>query len=299
MSNYISLFYNTPLGRRFDEGSLPIIAGYCTVPDRERTLEMARQLSKLPYVVGMRGGAYKPRTDPDSFQGHGREGLVWLKEAYDKTGLPIVTEIMDSKDLEVFEDVFGSEMNRYVGLQIGSRTMQAYGLLKNVAEKRKEYPGLTVLLKRGMCSTSEEVLGAVRHLGDDSVLLCLRGLQKIDYGSPEIEKMRDERKYQNSDFRYYSDVEEIPFFREFLRDRENVIVGFDPSHVSGQVRYVPGVSIDAAENEADFLLIETMLDSDKRDELLCDGQQALTISQLKKLYPRLQRIYSDKRGRLG
>ncbi len=294
MRNYASLFQGTPLEERYSGGDLPIIAGYCTVPDRERTIRMSRSLLRLPNVVCVRGGACKPRTHPDSFRGYGIKGLEWLKMAHEITGLPIVTEIMDSGDLKTFEKVFGPNMSKYVILQIGSRDMQAYGLLKSVGEMRKRYSNLTVLLKRGMCAEPEEVLGSIDYLGDTGlILLCLRGLQKMDYGSTEIARLREEIPHQNPEYRFHCDVDDIEPLKELLKDRDSVIVGFDPSHIAGNHIYVPRVAREAVEHGADFLLIETMLDNDRRDKLKCDAEQAITTSELEKLISELQEIYSS------
>jgi len=285
MRDYVSLFRDTPLKKRYNNGDLPIIAGYCAVPDIERTIEMSRSLSKLPNVVCVRGGAYKPRTKPDSFQGLGEEGLKYLVEARELTGLPIVTEIIDPGDVDLFGK-YGVDV-----WQIGSRNMQNFPLLRKVGENRGKTP---VLLKRGMSSKPEEVLGSIDYLGDTGlILLCLRGLQKMDYGNPEIARLREGMYHQNPEYRFHCDVDDIEPLKELLKDRNHVIVGFDPSHVSGSHVYVPKVSREAVEHSADFLLIETMLDNDERHGLKCDANQAITTSELEQLISELQKIYSS------
>jgi len=295
MMDNLDIYRMTPFGNRVQENQLPIIAGYCAVPDRERTLEMAQELQKLSYVIGQRGGSFKPRTSPDSFQGHGREGLEWLREAYESTKLPIVTEIMSPRQLEAFKEVFGINMSQYVIPQIGSRNMQNYPLLQTLANERKKNLNLTVLLKGGLSATEEEILGAIRYLGEGPLLFCLRGLQWPNHG----DKVREESEklpHQHQGSRFWVDVDHIAKIQSYLRNRgiRNVSVGYDPSHVAGRYDLVGPIAMDAVEHGADFLLIETMLDDDDRGTLPCDANQAVTIKQLNSLSSDCQRIYDER-----
>ncbi len=277
MSIYDAL-YNTSLKERILQlgDNIPIIAGYCAVPDRERTIEMAKELSQLPYVIAQRGGAYKPRTHADSFQGYGEEGLEWLKEAYDLTQLPVVTEITDASQLEPLKKFFGDKLDGVV-IQIGSRNMQNYELLKRVNEETGKTP---VLLKRGLAATEGEVKGSISYLGERPILLCLRGLQ----WPPHDESLRlaaQQLPYQLEGSRYWIDVGHIPIFRNYFSN--SIIVGYDPSHPAGRAELVGPISVNAVRLGARFLMIETMLDTDDRSKLLCDGPQAVSISELLKL----------------
>ena len=199
--------------------------------------------------------------------------------------------------MKEFKEVFGKKMSNYVVLQVGSRTMQTYDLLKAIGREREKDPKLTVLLKRGMCARPEEILGAIRYLGPGPVLFCLRGMQHLDVYDPSLKNKELELPHQYEGSRYFSDVGHIEGMKNRLSKNglNNIIVGFDPSHVGGRSDLVEKIAEDAVRLGAEFLLIETMLDGDKREEL-CDGRQALTVSRLKELYSILQRTYLERRG---
>jgi len=290
-----SNFYKTPLGKRYIEGKLPIIAGYCTVPDRKRAIEIACQLNTIENIVAQRGGAYKPRTSPHEFQGWGKKGLEWLKEAYKESGLPIVTEIIDPRDVGVFTEVFGSNLGKYVIPQIGSRNMQNFPLLRELCKMRDDY-AVTVLLKRGMWANIDEIIGAIQYL---IYKILESGIKKVKQSLPILFCLRGIRdpNYRGL-YRFCPDMKDIPIIKEELKKRGlfNVIVGFDPSHAAGNNIYVQEIARKAVKYGADFLLIETMLDSDSRTRLKCDPKQAITITQLKQLISKLQKIHSERVG---
>ena len=157
-------------GRKIGGGSFAMIAGPCTVESREQTLETARVVRDAGATL-LRGGAYKPRTSPYAFQGLGQEGLRLLAEAKLETGLPIVTEVMDARDLEQVLEVADV-------VQIGARNMQNYPLLTEVGRS-----GRPALLKRGLSSTLEELLMAAEYVlreGNESVMLCERGIRTFE-----------------------------------------------------------------------------------------------------------------------
>src|SRR5215211_3595678 len=157
-------------GRKLGGDHFGLIAGPCTVESRAQTLEVARVVADSGATM-LRGGAYKPRTSPYSFQGLGVEGLRLLQEAKDETGLPIVTELMDVRDLEAVAEVADV-------IQLGARNMQNYSLLTEVGRS-----GIPVLIKRGLSSTIEELLMAAEYVlkeGNDSVMLCERGIRTFE-----------------------------------------------------------------------------------------------------------------------
>ncbi len=279
MVNYRDLQKTFPA---YKEGDLLVIAGPCAVESREDISNKAQRLAELRdqgYPIhGLRGGAFKPRTNPKSFQGLGEDGLRYLVEARERTGLPIVTEVMDPRQVDLF--------NRY-GIdvwQIGSRNMQNYDLLREIGSNRDGKP---VLMKRGMCAAPEEILGAIQYLGDGPVLFCLRGLQWPIHHPSLIEKSRElphQRQHEGKDSRFWVDVDHIEHIRDYLKERQNnVIVGYDPSHPAGYWELVPQITRDAVDHGAEFLEIEIIGDEAERAHRECDGRQALTIDQLKGL----------------
>src|SRR5688572_2911511 len=157
-------------GRKVGGEHFALIAGPCTVESRDQTLDTARVV-KAAGATMFRGGAYKPRTSPYAFQGLGVEGLRILQEAKEETGLPIVTELLDSRDIEPLLEVADV-------VQIGARNMQNYALLSDVGQS-----GLPVMIKRGLSSTIEELLMAAEYVlkeGNDKVLLCERGIRTFE-----------------------------------------------------------------------------------------------------------------------
>ena len=229
--------------------NLAIIAGPDSAETHEQTIETAIA-AKDAGSNGLRGGAFKPRTSPYSFQGRGEDGLKMLKEASEITSLPLFSEIMDAQHLELME--------KYVDvLQIGARNMQNFKLLEAVGESK-----LPVLLKRGMSATIEELLLASEYIlsrGNENVMLCERGI----------------RTYETAT-RNTFDINAIPF----LKQNSHLPVIADPSHATGDNKLVEPVALAAIAAGADGLLIEI---HPRPDEALCDGPQALLPTELKQL----------------
>jgi 3-deoxy-7-phosphoheptulonate synthase len=232
-------------GRRVGGGeTFCMIAGPCTVETREQTLEIAEAVRDGGAAM-LRGGAYKPRTSPFAFQGLGTPALEILAEAREATGLPVVTELLDSAHADAiaqYADV----------VQIGARNMQNYALLE-VAGKL----GMPVLLKRGLSSTVEELLQAADYVlkeGNEDVMLCERGIRTFETST-----------------RFTLDLSAVPWLK--LHTHLPVIV--DPSHAAGDRRLVEPLSRAAAAAGADGLLVEVHPDP---EAALCDGPQALYAS---------------------
>jgi 3-deoxy-7-phosphoheptulonate synthase len=221
-----------------------LIAGPCTVESREQTLEVARAVAAAGASM-LRGGAFKPRTSPFAFKGLGLPGLEILAEARAQTGLPIVTELLDTQHAEAVGEVADV-------IQIGARNMQNYALLE-VAGKL----GKPVLIKRGLSSTVEELLMAADYVlkeGNEAVILCERGI----------------RTFENAT-RFTLDLSAVPWLK--LHTHLPVIV--DPSHASGDRRLVAPLSRAAAAVGADGLLVEVAPDP---ETALCDGPQQLAAA---------------------
>jgi 3-deoxy-7-phosphoheptulonate synthase len=218
-----------------------IIAGPCAIENREQLLETARQVHAAGANI-LRGGAYKPRTSPYSFQGLGEEGLKFLKEARKETGMPVVTEVMDTRQMELvceYTDI----------VQIGSRSMHNFPLLKEAGKCTKP-----VLFKRGMMATIEEYLLAAEYIlceGNQNVILCERGI----------------RTFENST-RFTLDLSAVPLLKRLT----HLPVIVDPSHGTGLSWMVPAMAKAAIAAGADGLMIEV---HNKPLDALCDGQQSL------------------------
>jgi 3-deoxy-7-phosphoheptulonate synthase len=229
-------------GRRVGGGqTFCLIAGPCTVESPEQTRAVARTVAGAGASM-LRGGAFKPRTSPFSFQGLGREGLEILAAAREETGLPIVSEMTDASLAESFARVVDV-------VQVGARNMQNYGLLE-VAGKL----GKPVLLKRGLSSTLDELLQAADYVlkeGNERVILCERGIRTFDTA-----------------MRFTLDLGAVPWLK--LHTHLPVIV--DPSHASGDRRLVGPLSRAAAAAGADGIIVEVAVDP---EVALCDGPQQL------------------------
>jgi 3-deoxy-7-phosphoheptulonate synthase len=234
---------------------LAIIAGPCSVESREQLLETAHAVKEAGATL-LRGGAFKPRTSPYSFQGMGEQGLELLAEAREATGLPIVTEVMSPRKVSlvaIYADV----------LQIGTRNMQNYDLLNAAGETHKP-----VLLKRGMSATVEDLLMAAEYIlahGNTRVMLCERGIRTFD------------NKYTRNSF----DVNAIPVLKELT----HLPIIADPSHATGVRRYVGPVSLAAVAAGADGLMIEVHPNPDRA---FSDGDQSLTLSQFTQVMARIK-----------
>jgi 3-deoxy-7-phosphoheptulonate synthase len=221
-----------------------LVAGPCTVESREQTLSVARAVAAAGAAI-LRGGAFKPRTSPFAFKGLGVPGLEILSEARAETGLPIVTELLDTQHAEV--------VNEHADVvQIGARNMQNYALLE-VAGKL----GKPVLLKRGLSSSLDELLQAADYIlkeGNEDVILCERGIRTFETAT-----------------RFTLDLGAVPWLK--LHTHLPVIV--DPSHAAGDRRLVEPLSRAAAAVGADGIIVEVAEDP---ETALCDGPQALYAS---------------------
>ena len=232
-------------GRKVGGDHFGLIAGPCTVESREQTLDVARSVADAG-VTMFRGGAYKPRTSPYSFHGLGVEGLRLLAEAKRETGLPIVTELMDARDVADVVEVADV-------IQLGARNMQNYTLLSEVGRT-----GLPVLLKRGLSATLEELLMASEYIlkeGNPNVMLCERGI----------------RTYETA-YRFTLDLLAIPALKEMT----HLPVIVDPSHAAGRRDWVEPMSLAAAAAGADGIIVETHNDP---DNAICDGPQQILSSE--------------------
>lgn len=228
-------------GVKIGGGHFAVIGGPCSIESEEQMVEVAEKVKEAGALL-LRGGAFKPRTSPYSFQGLHGDGLKLLLEAKKATGLPVVTEIMDASHLPLFEDV-----NL---IQVGTRNMQNFELLKELGKIDKP-----VLLKRGMASTIEEWLMSAEYImagGNEKVILCERGI----------------RTYETS-MRNTLDLSAIPM----IRKKSHLPVIVDPSHATGIRDMVEPMSLAAVAAGADGLMIEVHNDPARA---LCDGPQSLT-----------------------
>lgn len=235
---------------------IQVIAGPCSVEEREGLLEVARKVKKAGVKL-LRGGAFKPRTSPYSFQGLGEEGLRYLSEAKAETGLLIVTELMDPRDTELvckYTDI----------IQIGARNMQNFRLLTEVGKVDKP-----VLLKRGLSATIKEWLMSAEYIasqGNRRIILCERGIRTFETAT-----------------RNTLDLSAIPV----LKEETHLPVIVDPSHAAGIWNYVPPLSRAAIACGADGLLIEV---HHKPERALCDGSQSLKPDRFEELMEELRRV---------
>jgi 3-deoxy-7-phosphoheptulonate synthase len=232
-------------GRRIGDGYFGLIAGPCTVEYREQTLETARAV-KAAGATMLRGGAFKPRTSPYSFQGLGTDGLRILEEARDETGLPLVTELMDPRHVE--DVVETADV-----IQIGARNMQNFLLLSEVGRAQKP-----VLLKRAPSASVEELLMAAEYVvkeGNAQVMLCERGIRTFERST-----------------RYTLDIGAIPV----LKQETHLPVIVDPSHAAGRRDLVPALARAAVAAGADGIIVEA---HPAPDEALCDGPQLLPTAE--------------------
>jgi 3-deoxy-7-phosphoheptulonate synthase len=228
-------------GRKVGGEHFALIAGPCTVESRDQTLGVARVVAEAGASM-LRGGAYKPRTSPYSFQGLGAEGLRLLQEAKEQTGLPIVTELMDVRDIPDVIEVADV-------IQIGARSMQNYSLLSEAGRT-----GIPVLLKRGLSSTLEELLMAAEYVlkeGNENVMLCERGIRTFETA-----------------YRFTLDLLAVPALRELT----HLPVIVDPSHAAGRRDWVKPMSLAAAAAGADGIIVEV---HNQPEEAICDGPQAV------------------------
>jgi 3-deoxy-7-phosphoheptulonate synthase len=242
-------------GRKVGGQNFALIAGPCTVESREQMLETARVVRDAGATL-LRGGAYKPRTSPYAFQGLGQEGLRLLAEAKLETGLPVVTELMDARDLEPVLEVADV-------IQIGARNMQNYSLLSEVGRS-----GCPVLLKRGLSATIDELLMASEYVlkeGNTAVMLCERGI----------------RSFETAYRRATLDLMAIPILKEL----SHLPVIVDPSHAAGRRDLVLPMSLAAAAAGADGIIVEV---HPEPEAAICDGPQQLLADEFAEYVERVQ-----------
>jgi 3-deoxy-7-phosphoheptulonate synthase len=233
-----------------------LISGPCSVESSEQITSIARIVKNAGARI-LRGGAFKPRTSPYSFQGLREEGLRFLAEARAETGLPVITEIMDARDLPVIE--------KYADcLQVGTRNMQNFSLLKEIGRSR-----LPVLLKRGYSATLNEFIMSAEYIlneGNMNVLLCERGIRTFETA-----------------MRYTLDLSAVPL----LKAKTHLPIVVDPTHALGLREFVPQMSLAALAAGADALMIEV---HDSPELAKSDGDQALTPGIFADLVPRLRAV---------
>ncbi len=243
-------------GVKFGGEDFIVIAGPCSV-EREDQIVSAAVKVKEAGARMLRGGAFKPRTSPYSFRGLGEDGLRLLAKAREATGLPIVTEVVDPKDIDL--------VNKYADMfQVGARNIQNFALLSLLGQARKP-----ILLKRGPATTIDEFLMAAEYILSENnrdLVLCERGIRTFETAT-----------------RNTLDVSCVPV----VKAKSHLPIIIDPSHAAGQARYVPALSKAAVAVGADGLIIEVHPDPEKA---LCDGPQSLNPTQFAVLMHEMKAI---------
>ncbi|NLM62682.1 MAG: 3-deoxy-7-phosphoheptulonate synthase [Clostridiales bacterium] len=242
-------------GTKIGGGNFLMIAGPCSIESAEQLNDIAFRVKKAGAGM-LRGGAFKPRTSPYAFQGLREQGIELLIEAKKKTGLPVVTEIMDISQLHLFEEVDV--------IQVGARNMQNFELLKELGKVRQP-----ILLKRGLSSTLNELLMSAEYImagGNENVILCERGIRTFETAT-----------------RNTLDLSAVPM----LKSMSHLPVIVDPSHATGLSRLVLPMALAAAACGADGLIIEVHNDP---EHALCDGPQSLTPDAFETLTKRVGQI---------
>ena len=249
-------------GTAIGDGSLAVMAGPCSVESREQLMETAEAVSAAGATV-LRGGAFKPRTSPYSFQGLGVEALRYLAEARERTGLPVITEAMEPAQVDIvaeFADI----------LQIGARNMQNYSLLN--AAGRVARP---VMLKRGFGATIEELLMAAEYIvaaGNPNVMLCERGIRTFEVST-----------------RNTMDLSAVPVLRQLT----HLPIVVDPSHATGKRPLVPPLAMGGVAVGADGVMVEVHPDP---DAALSDPEQQLDLEGFRALMAALRPIHEHVRS---
>ena len=241
-------------GKKIGGGHFQVAAGPCSVESREQLMTIAGQVKDAGAGI-LRGGAFKPRTSPYAFQGLGGQGIELLKEARERTGMPIVTEIMNIGHLPLFEDVDV--------IQVGARNMQNFELLKELGHIDKP-----ILLKRGLANTLEELLMSAEYImsgGNEKVILCERGIRTFETST-----------------RNTLDISAIPM----LKKKSHLPVVVDPSHASGIVWMVEPLSMAAIAAGADGLIIEV---HNCPEKALSDGAQSLRPEQFSQIMDKIKK----------
>ncbi|MCL2843338.1 MAG: 3-deoxy-7-phosphoheptulonate synthase [Oscillospiraceae bacterium] len=245
-----------PGGPKIGGGHFALIAGPCSVESREQLFYIADKIQAAGANF-IRGGAFKPRTSPYDFQGLGAEGLELLLQVKKETGLPIVTELMDIRSIELFQEVDV--------IQVGARNTQNYDLLRELGKLQNP-----ILLKRGLAGTIKELLMSAEYImasGNENVILCERGI----------------RTYESAYTRNTLDLSAVPV----LKNLTHLPVVVDPSHGTGRADLVPAMALAAAAAGADGLMIEVHNDPPRA---LSDGAQSLTPEQFAELAPKIFKV---------
>ncbi|HCO63133.1 MAG TPA: 3-deoxy-7-phosphoheptulonate synthase [Clostridiales bacterium] len=240
-------------GVKIGGGSFTVIAGPCSVESPEQIVSVAQDV-KAAGARLLRGGAFKPRTSPYSFQGMGEDGLTLLLQAKAATGLPIVTEIMSPKHCQLFEETVDL-------VQVGARNMQNFDLLKEVGKMSKP-----ILLKRGLANTYEEWVMSAEYImaaGNENVILCERGVRTFETYT-----------------RNTLDLSAVPVIKKM----SHLPIVVDPSHAAGMYWMVEPLAMAAAAVGADGLMVEVHNDPPNAK---CDGQQSLTPANFRRLMDKL------------
>jgi 3-deoxy-7-phosphoheptulonate synthase len=240
---------------RIGGGYFAMIAGPCSVESEEQIIEVATAVKESGAHI-LRGGAFKPRTSPYAFQGMKGEGIRLLLKAKEATGMPIITELMNINDLELFNDVDI--------IQIGARNMQNFDLLKEIGKTNKP-----ILLKRGLANTFQELLMSAEYImseGNENIILCERGIRTFE-----------------SYTRNTLDLSAIPVLHEL----SHLPVVVDPSHATGKAKLVAPMAVAAAAAGADGIMIEV---HNNPACALCDGAQSLTPAQFDELNHRIRTV---------
>ena len=236
-------------------GHFAMIAGPCSVESEEQIIEVAEAVKAAGAHI-LRGGAFKPRTSPYAFQGLKDEGIRMLLKAKEATGLPIITEIMTTRSLDLFEDVDI--------IQVGARNMQNFDLLQELGKTNKP-----ILLKRGLANTLQELLMSAEYImseGNENIILCERGIRTYEHYT-----------------RNTLDLSAIAVLHEI----SHLPVVIDPSHATGKASLVPPMAAAAAAAEADGIMIEV---HNNPSRALCDGAQSLTPEQFAQVNKKVQAI---------
>ena len=242
-------------GIKIGGGNFAMIAGPCSVENKEQITEVAYAVKEFGAQI-LRGGAFKPRTSPYAFQGLKDEGIHLLLEAKKATGMPIITEIMNIRSIELFEDVDI--------IQVGARNMQNFDLLQELGKTTKP-----ILLKRGLANTLQELLMSAEYImsqGNENIILCERGI----------------RTYETYT-RNTLDLSAIPVLHQLT----HLPVVVDPSHATGHSALVPSMAVAAAAAGADGIMVEV---HNNPACAMCDGAQSLTPQQFKELNEKVNKV---------
>lgn len=233
-----------------------IIAGPCAVESKEQIIRIAKSLKEIGVDV-LRGGAFKPRTNPNSFQGLQDEGIEYLLEAKKVTGLPIITELLTIEQVKKYGNVIDI-------IQIGSRNMYNYELLKEVGKLNKP-----VMLKRGLSATYNEWLSACEYIkqnGNDNIIVCERGIRSFDNSTRNV-----------------LDLQAIPYIKKY----SDFPIIIDPSHAAGNNYMIESMCCAATAAGCDGIMVEV---HDNPSEALCDKDQAITIDEFSNICNKIKKI---------